>query len=183
MQLSDGEKLILIMLCDLYEKNEVEGEIDHSFVRDTIFENQTWALTWKFSGIPFENTEVPPLVKKVLDILDMWRFIEFSYSELTEEEKGSIETNAAPFGKNPLFKGFDGNNETEYLSAADFIINKLDRFEEFKFRDLNSHIPSLNTYERMASVFNPIFRENYGKPLSLEQLTLVLREKIHPDMR
>ncbi len=44
MQLSDGEKLILMMLCDLYDKNEIEGEIDHTFVRDAIFENQTWAL-------------------------------------------------------------------------------------------------------------------------------------------
>lgn len=183
MQLSDGEKLILMMLCDLYDKNEIEGEIDHSFVRDTIFENQTWALPWKFSGVPFKNTETPPLVKKVLDILDMWRSIEYSYSELTEEEKEKLEINAAPFGKKPLFKGFDGNNETEYLAAADFIINKLDRFEEFKLRDLNSHMSSLSTYERMASVFNPIFHENYGEPLSLEQLTLVLREMIHPSHR
>ncbi|WP_202949732.1 hypothetical protein [Escherichia coli] len=89
MQLSDGEKLILMMLCDLYDKNEIEGEIDHTFVRDAIFENQTWALPWKFSGIPFKNTETPRVVKKVLDILDMWRVIEYSYSELTEEEKRS----------------------------------------------------------------------------------------------
>ncbi|HDU8563572.1 YfbU family protein [Morganella morganii] len=180
MQLSDGEKLILMMLCDLYDKNEIEGEIDHTFVRDTIFENQIWALSWKFNGIPFENTETPSLVKKVLDILDMWRIIEYSYNELTEEEKKSLEADAAPFGKKPFFKGFDGNNETEYLAAADFIINKLDRFEEFKLRDLNSHMPSLSTYERMALIFNPMFHENHGGLLSLEQLTLVLREMIHP---
>lgn len=183
MQLSDGEKLILMMLCDLYDKNEIEGEIDHIFVRDAIFENQTWALPWKFSGIPFKNTETPHVVKKVLDILDMWRVIEYSYSELTEEEKKQLEVNVEFFGKNPIFKGFDGNNETEYLAAADFVINKLDRFEEFKLRDLNSHMPSLATYERMMRVFNPLFHENFGEPLTLEQLTLVLREKIHPSRR
>lgn len=183
MQLSDGEKLILMMLCDLYDKNEIVGEIDHTFVRDTIFENQTWALPWKLSGIPFKHTETPPLIKKVLDILDMWRVIEYSYRELTAEEKEKLEINAAPLGGEPFFEGFDGNNETEYLAAADFIINKLDRFEEFKLRDLNSHMPSLHTYERMASVFNPMFRENFGEPLSPEQLTLVLREMIHPSHR
>ncbi|EFA4192801.1 hypothetical protein C5926_002034 [Escherichia coli O96] len=183
MQLSDGEKLILMMLCDLYDKNKIEGEIDHTFVRDAIFENQTWALPWKFSGIPFKNTETPRVVKKVLDILDMWRVIEYSYSELTEEEKKKLKENVELFGKNPIFKGFDGNNETEYLAAADFVINKLDRFEEFKLRDLNSHTPSLATYERMMHVFNPLFHENLGEPLTLEQLTLVLREKIHPSRR
>ncbi|EHW5634432.1 YfbU family protein [Escherichia coli] len=183
MQLSDGEKLILMMLCDLYDKNEIEGEIDHTFVRDAIFENQTWALPWKFSGIPFKNTETPRVVKKVLDILDMWRVIEYSYSELTEEEKKKLKENVELFGKKPIFKGFDGNNETEYLAAADFVINKLDRFEEFKLRDLNSHMPSLATYERMMHVFNPLFHENFGEPLTLEQLTLVLREKIHPSRR
>lgn len=183
MQLSDGEKLILMMLCDLYDKNEIEGEIDHTFVRDAIFENQTWALPWKLSGIPFKNTETPPVVKKTLDILDMWRVIEYSYSELTDEEKKQLEEKVEFFGKNPTFKGFDGNNETEYLAATDFIINKLDRFEEFKLRDLNSHMPSLATYERMLRVFNPLFHENSGEPLTLEQLSLILLEKIHPSNR
>ena len=44
-------------------------------------------------------------------------------------------------------------------------------------------MPSLATYERMMRVFNPLFHENFGEPLTLEQLTLVLREKIHPSRR
>jgi hypothetical protein len=183
MKLTDGEKLTLMMLCDLYDKNEFEGDLDHNFIRDAIFEDQTWAIPWKFSGIPFEDTEAPPLVKRVLDILDMWRNIEYSYSELNGDAKEALKDKASLFGINPQFKGFDGNNETEYLAAADFVINKLERFTEFKLRDLNSHAPSLDIYDRMLQVYTTLLHENMGEPLNLDQLVIILRERIHPSRR
>lgn len=183
MHIKDSEKLILLMLCELYEKNEVEGEIDHNFIRDAIFDQQTWAIPWKLSGIPFDEQETPRHVKHVFDILQMWSIIEYSYAELTDENKTRLALEAEPFGRNPVFRGFDGNNETEYLVAADFIINRLERFEEFKGRDLNSHAPSIPTYSRMLSVFDDIFSSNMGNPLSTEQLATVLQEIIHPSNR
>lgn len=183
MEIRDSEKLILLMLCDLYEKNNVVGDIDHNFVRDAIYDHQSWAIPWRFSGIPFNDQETPVKVKTVLDILEMWRVIEYSYSEFNSEEKTKVAEDASPFGRNPLFRGFDGNNETDFLVAADFIINKLGRFEEFKGRDLNSHSPSIDGYLRMLNVFTPQFRENDGRPLSVEQLTSLLLEKVHPSNR
>jgi uncharacterized protein YfbU (UPF0304 family) len=183
MQIKDSEKLILLMLCDLYDNNDVQGDIDHNFIRDAIFDKQTWAIPWKFSGIPFENQETPSEVKYVLDILQMWSLIEYSYAALTDEEKNRLEVDAAPFGRNPVFRGFDGNNETELLVAAEFIINKLQRFEQFKGRDLNSHAPSIGTYARMLSAFNTAFENNMGNLLSAEQLATILKERIHPSNR
>lgn len=183
MQIRDSEKLILLMLCDLYDKNSVEGDIDHDFIREAIFDQQTWAIPWKFSGIPFKDQETPPEVKYVLDILQMWSIIEYSYSELSEEEKTILQRDAAPFGDDPRFRGFDGNNESELLVAAEFIINKLDRFQEFKGRYLNSHAPSVDGYDRMLKVFNKAFESNMGQPLSLEQLTVILSEIRHPSNR
>lgn len=86
---------------------------------------------------------------------------------------------AAPFVRNHVFTGFDGNNETELLVVTDFIINKLQRFEEFKDRDLNSHAPIIGTYSRVLSAFNPAFEDNMGNLLSAEQLTTILKERIH----
>ena len=145
MKITDGEKLILLMLSELYDKLEVNGEVEPDFIRSAIFSNNTWSIPWKYVGIPFEEQETPEIVKEVLDILDMWSMIERSYANLSEASKQFVDKEAAPFGKDPMFRGFDGNNESEYLGTASFLVNDLDRFEEFKGRDFNSHCPSIDT--------------------------------------
>lgn len=183
MKITDGEKLILLMLSELYEELEVNGEIEPQFIREAIFSNNLWALPWKYSGIPFEEQEDPEVVKKVLDILDMWSFIEYSYEQLSDEGKLELEKAAAPFGKDPRFPGFDGNHESEYMGTASFIVNELNRFEEFKGRDFNSHCPSIDGHNRMFSVFKRI-RENLNfGPLTVEDLAAILKERIHPSRR
>ncbi len=155
MRISDGEKLILLMLCDLYEKTGIEGEIDPSFVKSALYGNHLWGIPWEYSGIPFEDREIPDSVRQVVDVMEMWSFIEYSYNQLSVSEKANLQTEAKPFGSEPKFSGFDGNNEAEYMSIANFIINHLDRFQEFKGRSMNSHFPSLATYMRMLEVFKP----------------------------
>lgn len=183
MKVTDGEKLILLMLGELYEKMNVQGDIDPDFIRSAIFEEQTWSIPWKYSGIPFENQDTPDIVNEVLDILDMWSFIEASYNQLTDEEKLIIEADANPFGKNPKFEGFDGNNESEYMSTASFIVNQLDRFSEFSGRSFNCHYPSLDMHHRMLSVFKPI-RENISfHPLNTKEIVTILNERVHPEHR
>lgn len=183
MNITDGEKLILMMLSELYERLDIEGEIDPEFIKSAIFSQNSWGIPWKYSGIPFESQETPPLVKEVLDILDMWSCIEYAYQELSEAEKVQLEKDVDPFGKNPRFSGFDGNNESEYMNVASFLINELDRFQEFKGRSMNSHISTLETHHRMMNVFKGIRSTLISEPMSLAQLTDVLLEKIHPERR
>lgn len=183
MKLTDGEKLIVLMLSEVYEKLEINGEIDPDFIRSAIFNDKLWGINWKYSGIPFENSEDPKIVKEVIDILDMWSFIESSYQELSDEDKSLLEKNAAPFGKDPKFIGFDGNNETDYMGTALFIVNDLERFEKFKGRSLNSHSPSVDSHQRMLSVFEPMRHRLTPRLLSVNDLTLILKERIHPSHR
>ena len=129
MKITDGEKLILLMLSELYDKLGVEGEVEPDFIRSAIFSNNTWSIPWKYVGIPFEEQDTPEVVKEVLDILDMWSMIERSYEILSNESKEFVEKEASPFGKDPKFPGFDGNNETEYMGTASFLVNDLDGFE------------------------------------------------------
>ena len=180
MNISDGEKLILLMLSELYESLDIEGEIDPEFIKSAIFSQNLWGIPWKYSGIPFESQDTPTMVKEVIDILDMWSFIEIAYRALSEEEKKKLENDAYPFGNNPTFRGFDGNNESEHMNIASFLINDLERFQEFKSRGLNAHMPTLEIYRRMLSEFNRIRSTLVSKPMSLEQLTTVLRKKINP---
>ncbi len=183
MKLTDGEKLILLMLTDLHEKLQIDGETDPNFVRSAIFHDHLWALRWKYSGIPFEPAEDPPVVREVVDILDMWSFIEFAYTRLNDKQKQQLAEEAKPFGAHPRFTGFDGNNESEYMSAALFLVNKLDRFQEFMGRDFNCHHPSIEAHRRMLTVFEPLRASLADRALSVEQLARLLNARVHPDNR
>jgi len=181
MKISDGEKIILLMLSEIYKKIGIkDGEIDPEFIKSVIFNDQIWGLSWKYTGIPFEDTKTPEIVNEVVNILDMWSFIEDSYEELSAKDKNKLSKDVEPFGNNPKFHGFDGNHETEYLSVARFIVKDLDRYERFEGRDLNSHFPSIYPYRRMLSVFEPIRKNLELRSLSLNELTLILKEMIHP---
>lgn len=184
MKISDGEKLILLMLSELYDSLNVTGEVEPDFIRSAIISDKLWSIPWKYPGIPFENTETPQIVSDVLDILDMWSCIEYSYDQLSAEDKHKLEVEASPFGFNPKFLGFDGNSETEYLGTASFIVNRLDRFEEFKGRNFNSHCPLLETYNRMLSLYATIQSNLFmGSVLSVSQLIGLLKEQVHPSKR
>jgi hypothetical protein len=68
--------------------------------------------------------------------------------------KKLIETEVGPCAKDPKFFGFDGNNEGEYMSIASFLVEKLRRFESFKGRSFNSHVPVVERYRRMTTSSN-----------------------------
>ncbi|MFS3726593.1 YfbU family protein [Proteus mirabilis] len=185
MKLSDGEKLIILMLNDLHRSNNVKSDFDPDFLDEAIRDNHLWSITWKYPGIEFnsQNDNTPPLVKEVLDYLEMWSFIEASYKRLSPEEIERLKQLAPVFGNKPLFEGFDGNNESEYLATATFIINKLDRFTEFSGRYLNSHSPSIDGYKRMLVVYKQEMENNNYSLLKADSLAKVLNERTHPSCR
>jgi hypothetical protein len=51
MKLSDGEKLILLMLSEVFEKLKVEGSIDPALVKNAIFHDHPWALKWEYERV------------------------------------------------------------------------------------------------------------------------------------
>ena len=183
MKLTDGEKLIILMLTEVHEKLKIDGGTDPDFLRSAIFNDHLWGIRWKYSGIPFDSTDDPPIVREVVDILDMWSFIEFAYDKLNEGERRQLANDAEPFGKNPRFRGFDGNNESEYMSVAMFLVNQLDRFQEFKNRSFDCHHPSLDAHRRMLAVLEPLRVSLANSPLSVEQLTMILKKQVHPSRR
>ena len=161
LKFSDGEKLIMFMLCDLYKHFKVDGEIDPSFVAAALHGGHYWGLEWQYTGIFHDHEDNKKAISEVVDVLDVWWFIEQSYGKLSKKDKAGVEKKADPFGKHVTFPGFDGNNESEHLGIARFLIDELDRFSDFKGRDLNSHAPLLGSYLRMLPVFEPM-RQNLG---------------------
>jgi uncharacterized protein YfbU (UPF0304 family) len=187
MKLTDPEKLILIMLSEVHEHLKIgKNGADASFVQKSILDGQTWALYWKFPGIFESGGETPDHVKEVCDIFDMWSFIESSYERLSSADKARVKVEAEPFGAHVKFSGFDGNNEGEQMSVARFLVEDLDRYQEFKGRDFNSHIRSLPTYRRMLAVFHPIWEtlsSRAAPELTVDEIIAVLKEKTHPEYR
>jgi len=181
MKISDGERLILLMLSEISEKLEIDGDIDPKFIQSAIYNEHLWGVSWKYSGIPFENSakDTPKEVSEVCDILDMWSIIEDSYSALSNEDKNSVKEQVGPLGDNPKFSGFDGNNECEYMSIARFLIDDLERFESFKGRGLNSHLPSIDTHNRMLNVFRPLRTNLHSRLLNAHEIVEILRQRIH----
>lgn len=175
MKLSNSEKLILTMLCDIHKKLGIDPQdgIDPEFISSSITTDNTWAIDWKYQGIVFDRSEPdPPEVIEVVNYLDMWSFIESSFEALKDSDKQLLKNNREVIHVN--FVGFDGNNEAEYISIARFLIQKLKRFIEFDKRDLDSHAPTIGRYRRMYSVFEPIRRTLIQRKMTLKELESVL---------
>lgn len=184
MNFTPQEKLILTMLCDIYDKLGVNGEVDHKFIKRSIFTDNTWSIPWELPGIfADEQFDDPPEVKEVADILDMWSQLEASYSDLNEDEKSLVKEGAAPFGERVRFPGFDGNNEGRHFSVASHLIKDMKRWSEFDGRDLNSHARSLEAYRRMLTVFGRVRENNTSDLLSAQEIIEILKARAHPSNR
>lgn len=174
---SDGEKLIVAMLADLH-KEEGHREIDPSEVMEAIYGGHLWALKWEMQGLFHDHVDSPGVVSLVVDVLDMWTFIEDAVEAFSSTERKKLVDELGSLGKNPKFYGFDGNNETEYMGVAQHLIHRMNRFQMFKGRELNSHSPVVARYAKMVQMFEPI-RANLGmrQPmrLSLGEVTALLR--------
>lgn len=180
VRFSDGERLLLLMMRDIYKKLEVdEGEIDADFIADVIYGGHYWAPKWEMSELFHGEEDDPSNVHFVGDVLDMWSFIERSYERLDEKEKARIEAEAKPFGTDVQLPGFDGNNESSLLGIANFLIKKMGRFVEFEGRDLNSHFPTVEMYKRMLAVFAPMEKMLVGRGLNSDQIIQLMQARTY----
>ena len=165
-----AERLIIAMLCDIYERLEINNSFDVELLRQAAVGPHHWALQLQYHGFD-EDPIDEQLASEVANILDMWDFIELSYEDLPKEDQVALE-------QYHQFDGFDFNDseEAQCGDVADVLIKRLKRWERFAGRDLNSHIPSLDRHRRMLSRFTPIKEAGLrGSPsrfcLTREQLT------------
>lgn len=180
--ISEGEKLILCALRDLWQHQNVDVRdgIDLEFVCEMVSARHEWALEWKYPGIFNRAFADPPEVSEVLDILQMWDTIERSYEGLSEGERNQVEKVSS--GQFIRFIGFSINDEIKHYSAADILINRLEGFDRFKQRELNSHGPYLGAERRMLDVFKRI-SPSPPVELSVADIINLLKARIHPDSR
>jgi uncharacterized protein len=183
MKISDSERLILVLLAEIHKHLGIKGGIDPDLVLEAVRSGNVWGLERQYPGI-FGSAEIEPaVVSEVGKILEMWWFIEHAYERLSPDEKAFIALEAGHFGHDPKFDGFDGNNESEYMGAAQFLIHQLEKFPEFKSRGLNSHAPSVQAYRRMLGRFEQVRPNLATIPLSAAQIAELLKERVHAENR
>jgi uncharacterized protein YfbU (UPF0304 family) len=183
IRLGDGEKLIILMFCDLFKKLKLKSDIEPEFVEEVIHGGHYWALDWKYPGIFHGHEDSMAVLHETVNILDMWSFLEDGYSKLSKKEKDRIAAEGEPFGKHVVFRGFDGNGEGEYIGIARFLVEQLDRFTKFTGRELNAHMPTVEAHRRMLAVFEPIRRTMMGRDLNADEIIEILKAMLHPSRR
>ena len=178
MNISESEKLTLLMLCDLYKKLEIEGKdnegyFDSKLIHSAIDTDNAWAIAFKYSHI-FRDSDRPEYVLETESIMAMWEHIERSYASLSCDDKEELVAKIGNKGDNPTFMGFDTNNESLYHSAASFFVKELKLFPTFNERSLCAIEETVNQYNGMVRTYNNLDPSSYGRDLSLEELALIL---------
>lgn len=109
--------------------------------------------------------------KLVLDILSIYRIIEF-YKQDNPDDLEVINHDYS------TFLGFDGNNEAEYLSFTEFLIEHQGKFsEQLKYKvkndHFNSHFSMINKYKNMVAKWKE-FQGESSYSLSKEKILQIL---------
>lgn len=175
-QLDQPQRLMVWLLTEIL-KGQKGGDSrnDIELIQEAIYGGHFWALDWELQGVLHGHTDNRADVSLVVDTLDTWSFIERGYEKLSKADKDRLEAEVPIFGKNPRFIGFDGNHETEYMGIARFLVEKMGRFERFKGRELNSHMPTVQRYEQMNATFEPIRAKLLGRELTVDELIALLK--------
>lgn len=174
-QFDRPQRLMIWMLSEiLMAQKGYENKEDIELIQEAIYGGHFWALDWELTGVLHSHTDKREALSLVVDTLDMWVFIERAYSGFSKTERDRLEKNLPYLGNDPQFTGFDGNNEGEYMGIARFLIEKMGRFEHFKGRSMNSHMPVVERYADMLRIFEPIREKLVGRELSVDEMIAVL---------
>lgn len=175
-QPSNPERLMTWLLTEILRMQKgYENKDTIDLIQEALYGGHFWALEWEMTGVLHPHADSKSAVSLVVDTLDMWMFIESAYKEFSQEDQERIEKEIGSWAKDPKFLGFDGNNESEYMGIARFLVEKMGRFESFKGRSFNSHAPTVDRYRRMVELFEPMRTSLVGRGLSVQQVIQLLQ--------
>lgn len=116
MQLTHGERLIIVMLAEVMEALSLNKEIDPALVKTLAIDNDGWALRRQYPGLFESSAPSDDVVKETTDILWMFGIIESSIDRLSGDEAEAAK--GWHYGK---WRGFDANNDPHYGVARTMI--------------------------------------------------------------
>ena len=156
MKLSNGERLIIAMLCDLYRSGNVKGEINSEFVASSILGRHEWGLKWKYPNLFEGDDEAPAVVRETCDILEMYQVLTPSFEALSELDQARLRKAVTPFDDYVRYRGFDHDHDP-HAWIVKYLVEQLGRYTEVANPGLNSaSFATLAHYRTMLSRFEQI---------------------------
>jgi uncharacterized protein YfbU (UPF0304 family) len=183
------------ILARLVDGTREDGDLDYQLEQASIIEHG-YVAQYDEVFYPIQAELSRRDASLVMDILEMFHFLEWSYGELSDAEREELGSSVA---HTVVFRGFDFNDRREGRLAgyAQHLINQGKWESQAKYFDSdhdrgNSHFPALAVYERMLDEFNPIWREKTRSHsrngrgsynLSKSEIKRVTDASTHPDNR
>ena len=75
MKLTDGERLIAVMLAEVMEALKLNREVDPALIKTLVCSGDDWAIKRKYSGIFNSGGPTAEEVSETTNILWMWGII------------------------------------------------------------------------------------------------------------
>lgn len=165
MQLSEGERLILVMLADITKALGLNGSVDPDLVRRLVSGGDCWALKRLYPSIFSDPGPSDVVVAETGNILWMWHVIETSLDRLPRAQREQTERWTWT-----RFKGFDTSDEA-HLRIASTMVNDLGELSRFRGRALHCSVPgSLSRYRAMYAQFTHHAQAEPSSVLSFDAL-------------
>lgn len=176
LKLSTLDRIFLVNQLRIMEVLYPEEASGMSLQREALERGYEMLYAWDFQNIYVGNdTMTEEESREVWDTLEMFDVINRAIPP-------DFDTSRYPVTK---FMGYDGNNETKFLSFAQFTVERLQRFEYVPMaspRYWNSHMPVREIYRRMLEVWKQQPSSERIK-LSRDRLEQVLAAAVHPENR
>lgn len=181
MHLSEGERLILVMLCDIHKALKIKGAIDPDALTASVLNGDSGGLGAVVSEVAGLCASAEGVAGEVDQILAMWAAIERGYKRLTVDEKREVEAGAGPLGRGVRFSGFDAESENRHREAAQSLIEQTEKFERFQGRNLDAHMPCLAGYRRMLRAYGLMRGSDPDPRLGVEQIIVLANAEKYAD--
>ncbi len=180
MDLSSGERLIVLMLAEIMEKIGATKEFDPKFISKCVANGNIWAIEELYSGILDAEEPRSDIRTEVGDILDMWMILEESISNLSDSDREALKAAAYPFGEKVEFPGFDQSRESVHARVANCLVKDMDTFRHFQGRQLTHGIMNLEGYRRMYQAFEPLRPNLADRYPTVDEIAAILIAQSHP---
>jgi hypothetical protein len=142
---ANSESLERAESSGIWDRLEVGDSVDKKLVREAISRDNTWAIADTHPGILAARTRLSSSKRlgTYFKCGNGWNWILRSSPPRTKN--ASYKKSGGPC----CFLGFDGNNEHEHVSVAEFYIDQMERFVHFESRKLNAHMMTLGRHRQM----------------------------------
>ena len=165
IQLTNEQRITLILLHKVLAK--LGSDPDYHSRAVEILENGYYEMFGdEYIGANLSEPLSYERMTYVDNVLDMYRWLQDSYKKLSPAEKAKVKKDDV------IFKGFDGNNETELLVYAEFIMEKMERWSDLEIiKGLNTHHQTGHLYEAMLAAIP----ERSARMLTADEINKIVR--------